>query len=155
MFNLLLSILVFISSAFSTMPAKIEKANEEIKYGNIGSRLVAEKEAAITLISVKRAIYKKYDKPKSTNHELLEIEMLIENLRNGERNFNPFYATIKDTDGFNYEPTSLGDKGVESATSLSKGEKIRFFTTYEIPKGSKNYILKYDDRDAIALFKFE
>lgn len=72
---------------------------------------------------------------------LVEIEGIDPN----GASYNPFYFTLRDGDGFEYNFSAFGkDPALQSSNDLKPGKKVRGWVTFEVPKGATGLLLLYE-----------
>jgi hypothetical protein len=99
---------------------------------------------ALTVLSVSKAESIDFFTP-DTGNVFLIIEVLIENVsRDEETPYNPFYFSVKDSEGFEAS-TSIAapDPSLQSGT-LPKGDKARGFVAFEVRATATGFIVTYE-----------
>jgi len=77
--------------------------------------------------------------------QFIAVEVLIESNANAGVSVNPLYASVQDSDGYQYNMSAMGkDPALNSQNDLPAGEKMRGWVTFEIPQTSHNLIFMYE-----------
>jgi hypothetical protein len=68
----------------------------------------------------------------------------IEGINPEGSSYNPFFFTLRDTDGFEYEFSAFSkEPQLQSSNRLQAGEKVQGWVTFEVPKSTKQVVLIY------------
>ncbi|MCA1667637.1 MAG: DUF4352 domain-containing protein [Thermomicrobia bacterium] len=85
-----------------------------------------------------------FSKPKDGNR-FVAVDVTIENTDTKPASYNALYATVKDTDGRQYDATFTDVVNPAlSAGDNSPGDKIRGWVVFEVPVGAKMATFKYE-----------
>lgn len=116
---------------------------QQSSIGKVGMRLV-QGDYALTVTNTDSAQSYGTFYTAATGKRLLAVEVLIESSANSDVNVNPFYASIKDSDSYQYNMTSFGkDPALQSENDLPAGDKMRGWVTFEIPISAHGLIFVY------------
>ena len=81
----------------------------------------------------------------AVGNKFISVELLIESGAPSGVSANPFYATIKDVNGYAYSFTVFGkEPTLQSQNDMPMGEKMRGWITFEIPQTATNLVLIYE-----------
>jgi hypothetical protein len=74
----------------------------------------------------------------------LAVEILIVSDAASNVNVNPFYATVKDSDGYSYTSYLMGkDPALTSQNDLAQGDKMRGWVTFQVPLTAHGFVFNY------------
>jgi hypothetical protein len=99
----------------------------------------------ITLLNVEKSEkgYQSYGAP-GEGKVLVAVEIVIESGADEGVHVNPFYCSLKDSDGYEYGVYFFGkDPALQSTNDLPKGEKSRGWVTFEVVKTATGLVFIY------------
>jgi len=105
---------------------------------------VTDKGYQVTVNKVESAhSYDYYDAPSGS--KLVSLDVTIASVADSKVDVNPFYATLKTTDGFVYNLTFFGkEPQLPAKNDLSKGDLTRGWVTFEVPDETEDFIFEYE-----------
>lgn len=75
----------------------------------------------------------------------LVLDVTIENVgRDNETPYNPFYFSVKDKDGYEYNPVLLAPNPSLKSGDLPFGEMVRGFVAFEIRSAAEGLVVTYE-----------
>lgn len=97
----------------------------------------------VTLNNMEKGeLYQQFIKAQEGN-TFISFDMTVESLGDGA-SVNPFYCKLVDSDGFNYTTTlPVKTPSLAAENDLVKGQKIRGWVSFEIPKKAKGLKFVY------------
>ena len=99
---------------------------------------------ALTVLSVSKAESIDFFTPDAGNVFLI-IEVLIENVsRDEETPYNPFYFSVKDSEGFEANPSIAAPNPSLQSGTLPKGDIARGFVAFEVRATATGLIVTYE-----------
>jgi hypothetical protein len=73
----------------------------------------------------------------------LVTDVTLENATRDTAPYNPLYFKVKDSDGFEYNGSLIGDDRSLKAGELATGEKARGTVAFDVPANAKELVLSY------------
>jgi len=125
-----------------TTAAPVEPTAATAQIANVGDR-IEQGGVAFTVTKAERN-----DKPSQfavakEGNTFIVAEVLIENVSSADKiMYNPFFAKLKDADGFEYQIAFGADQALSNG-ELAKGEKARGNLLFEVKKTAKGLVLSY------------
>lgn len=83
----------------------------------------------------------------------LVIEALIENVSRDEAPYNLLYFSAKDSDGFQYQPSFVGASPAIQSGTLTQGDRVRGFVTFEVSEGATGVVVTYEPQVILGGFE--
>lgn len=129
-----------------TPPVPPTQAPSQNSIAKIGDRVV-QGDYALTVTNVEVA--QKYSLfSADAGKQFIAVEVLIESNADTGVSVDPLYATIKDSDAYQYNMSAFGkDPALGSQNDLPAGDKMRGWITFEIPQTAHGLIFSYEPLD--------
>jgi hypothetical protein len=74
----------------------------------------------------------------------LVLDVLLETTDRDTAPYNPFYFSVKDADGFQYNSAILAPDPSLKTGDLARGDRVRGNVAFEIPVGATGLVLTYE-----------
>jgi hypothetical protein len=75
----------------------------------------------------------------------IAVDLTIGSLKNNGVSANALYASLKDSQGYQYSTGIFGDKdpSLKGTNDIPSGDKVRGWVTFQVPKTASGFILEY------------
>jgi hypothetical protein len=111
--------------------------------GVVGKRIESAGIALTVVDAYKQETVSEYLKPDPGNVYMV-VEVIVENVsRSEETPYNPFYFTIKDSSGYQYNPTIMAPGTPLKSGTLQTGDLARGTLAFEIKSTTRGFVLTY------------
>jgi len=116
----------------------------ETAIGKVGET-VTQGAYSITVANVETATtYGEFNSAEAGN-KFVAVELVIQSGAATGVSVNPFYVSLKDSNGYEYTVSIFGkEPSLKSQNDLPSGEFVRGWVTFEVPDGASGFILTYD-----------
>jgi hypothetical protein len=112
--------------------------------GRVGDTMTQEG-YIITLTNIETATAFGDFSTAAEGNQFVAVELLIESAADSGVHVNPFYVTVKDSEGYEYNGSVFGQEPtLNSQNDLPRGEIMRGWVTFEIPLTATGLILTYE-----------
>ncbi len=77
-------------------------------------------------------------------NKIVAVKVQIEGISKDGASYNPFFFTVKDPKGFEYNFSAFGEEPqLQSGNNLDPGDKVTGWVNFEVPKKTKKLTLEY------------
>jgi hypothetical protein len=132
----------FKSAPDLTRAASIKATADAPVIGKVGETL-AQGDYRLTVTKVDSAASFGSFARADVGKKLVAVEVIIESADNDGVSVNPMYASLKDSDGYEYNDTFGQEPALKSQNDLPRGEKVRGWLTFEVPDEAKGLMFTY------------
>jgi hypothetical protein len=123
----------------STQPSDVEVPGT----AKVGDKIRLGDSEFFTAKKVIRWPGQQFLKPEPGN-QFVAVLVEIEGIDADGASYNPFYFSVKDPDGFEYNFNAFGkEPQLQSGNQLAPGDKVTGWVTFEVPKKAKRLTLVY------------
>lgn len=111
----------------------------------VGDRIKIGDEEYFTIVEVDPAVEPgEFLKPDKGN-KWVAVLVEIEGINPEGATYNPFYFSIKDGNGFEYNFSAFGkEPSLQSGNDLAPGKKVRGWVTFEVPEDATGLVVSYE-----------